>query len=170
MLSGILVAEENKSVTPNDESKPPVTSGGEMASSSQISRGRYVTGGVLSTVLGLGIGHAVQGRYLPLGLVFTVGEAASWAVFLVDRSSLKYDDNLGDYFEGAGTLGWIGVGVAGALHIWEVLDSWIVGNEYTKAKAQMSGAGISEKYTPQVTVLPVSGSGSVPGASLVMTF
>jgi len=170
MLSGILVADEKTSVTPNYELKPPVTSEGEMAGSSQISRGRYVTGGVLSTVLGLGIGHAVQGRYLPLGLVFTLGEAASWTVFLVDRSSYNHEEDLADFYQSTGTVGWIGLGVAGALHIWEVLDSWIVGNKYTKAKAQMSGAGISEKYTPQVTVLPVSGSGSVPGASLVMTF
>ena len=39
-----------------------------------ITRDQYVNGGLIGTLLGLGLGHAVQGRYSKTGWVFTLTE------------------------------------------------------------------------------------------------
>lgn len=43
----------------------------------EISDGRWITGGVLSSVIGFGIGQGVQGRWDDRGWMFLVGEAAT---------------------------------------------------------------------------------------------
>ncbi len=49
-------------------------------------------GGVLGTYpLGLGIGHAIQGRYLSKGYIFTIGELASVAVITAGLSDCTID-------------------------------------------------------------------------------
>lgn len=35
---------------------------------------QYVAGGVLGSVVGFGFGHAIQGRYLPFGVIYTITE------------------------------------------------------------------------------------------------
>lgn len=50
------------------------------AESTLVSKPRYITGGVIGTIFGFGIGHAIQGRYSEIGWVFTVGEVAGLAL------------------------------------------------------------------------------------------
>ena len=41
----------------------------------EISQTRYIIGGILGTYpIGLGVGHAVQGRWSQMGWIFTAGE------------------------------------------------------------------------------------------------
>lgn len=47
---------------------------------SDLSKPRYVVGGILESSYGFGIGHAVQGRWLEKGWVFTLGEVGAAAV------------------------------------------------------------------------------------------
>ena len=54
----------------------------EMDSSSnpmEISKTNYYVGGVLGVLPGFGIGHAVQGRWMEKGWIFTAGEVVSVA-------------------------------------------------------------------------------------------
>src|SRR5205085_907677 len=61
----------------------------------EISDTRYVLGGVIGTYpIGLGLGHAIQGRYMDRGWIFTVGELGSLAVVLAGLQSFasSWDD------------------------------------------------------------------------------
>lgn len=51
----------------------------------EISGVRRVTGSVLAAVPGFGLGHAVQGRYLYKGMVFTLTELGCVVLFAVGR-------------------------------------------------------------------------------------
>ena len=48
----------------------------------EMERSYYVTGGVLGTILGLGIGHGVQGRWESDGWFFTVGQFLSASLYV----------------------------------------------------------------------------------------
>ena len=63
----------------------------------EISIGKYVTGGVLSYVVGFGVGHAVQGRWNDNGWIFTFGEAASMTVLIYGLAQFQRYDYVGDY-------------------------------------------------------------------------
>lgn len=45
----------------------------------EVSKTNYYAGGVLGTLPGFGIGHAVQGRWMEKGWIFTAGEIVSAA-------------------------------------------------------------------------------------------
>ena len=66
----------------------------------EINREDYVTGGVLGTIFGLGIGHAVQGRWSTRGWAYTLGGIGSyWAMInAMDSETCGYVD------DGYGTL------------------------------------------------------------------
>lgn len=108
----------------------------ESSSSSKIPvpTGKYITGGVIGSVVGLGIGHGIQGRY-NTGWIFTATEAASLGVLVAGLSSCKKDDITGDIEcsnKGAISLGYLGFL---GFHIWEIVDVWVgatpVDNEAT---------------------------------------
>lgn len=47
----------------------------------EMDKTKYIVGGVLGTYpIGLGIGHAIQGRYSEKGWIFTAGELGAMAV------------------------------------------------------------------------------------------
>lgn len=56
-----------------------------------ISNGRYLGGGFLSIFPGFGIGHAIQGRYMEKGWIFTVTELATIGGFILSVISLTTD-------------------------------------------------------------------------------
>jgi len=132
-----------------------------------ISTGRYVTGGILGCALGFGIGHAVQKRYVPLGLVFTVGESAAWLATILDAGIDTYDEGNGvvsTRFR-IGAAGIVGLSVMVGLRVWEILDVWISG-----AKHMRRATGSEPVAEPQVSVLPISGTISTPGMSVLVRF
>lgn len=94
----------------------------ELLEKGYISPGRYVTGGVLATGLGWGVGHAIQGRWGERGWIFTVGEAASFATLVYAMAEgFSCNSNCDRY----GT--WMLVGALGLVgfRTWEILDAWI---------------------------------------------
>ena len=131
---------------------------------SRMSTGRYVTGGVIGTVFGFGIGHAIQGRYMPLGLVFSVGEAAGYAAFFADT---KF--GIGS-FGGVttvrtidmGALGVIGLIVASGLHIWEVIDLWVTGAELRRSPVADNG--------PRLMIVPTVMHNEAPAVVMALRF
>ena len=48
----------------------------------EVSKTKYYIGGVLGTLPGFGIGHAIQGRWKEKGWIFTAGELTAAAGFL----------------------------------------------------------------------------------------
>jgi hypothetical protein len=97
-----------------------------------ISTGRFITGGVIGTAVGFGIGHGIQGRYLPLGLVFSLGEAAGLIAYFAD-STTTFDSTTGfGRTRHVGAVGTIGGLVWLGLHVWEIVDVWVKGNELHK--------------------------------------
>ncbi len=93
-----------------------------------ISQGRYVAGGVVGSLVGFGVGHAIVGEYQSLGWAFTVGEAVGLAalsagittlssclfVFCSDERSARAD-------------AWITFGtvIYYGFRIWEIVDIWV---------------------------------------------
>lgn len=77
-----------------------------------VSRAQYIAGGVLGTLMGIGIGHAIQGRYMENGWLFTatqLGSAFSLGVFA-----------------GQGNEVWTGLSAITLIgfRIWELIDVW----------------------------------------------
>ena len=99
-----------------------------------MSRAQYVTGGVLGSIFGLGIGHAVQGRYSERGWMFTAGDVTGILLLAnancfrgrnsnsQDRAERERSDceNTGQALSGASLI--IGSRVL------QILDLWVWGN------------------------------------------
>ncbi|HEY8271909.1 MAG TPA: hypothetical protein VIG33_13545 [Pseudobdellovibrionaceae bacterium] len=111
----------------------------------EISTSSYVIGGILGTYpLGLGIGHAIQGRYMDKGWIFTVGELGSLAVVMggvgscLDSISNSSRCNGGAWFLGA--MGYVG------FRIWEIIDVWAappeINRRYHNLKFRMESRAI----------------------------
>ncbi len=88
----------------------------------EISEGAYVAGGILGTFPGLGIGHAVQGRYLQKGWIFTVGEIGSYGLAVAGAVNCLADSLSSRDCNG----GLIVLGVAAyvGFRVWEIIDVW----------------------------------------------
>lgn len=105
----------------------------------EISQTRYIIGGILGTYpIGLGIGHAVQGRWSQKGWIFTAGELGSIGVLLVGALGCV-DDEAENGFNGkddcsdlnkalivTGAIGFIG------FRIWEAVDVWAAPPSHNK--------------------------------------
>ena len=100
-----------------------------------MDRHQYLVGGVTSTVVGYGIGHAVQGRYWQDGWVFTAGELAANVLTAVSiapcrddffsTSDISINKRLGKCNKAgliAAPLIFVG------FRIWETVDAWLTPN------------------------------------------
>ena len=98
-----------------------------------ISQGAYVGGGVLGTVFGFGIGHAVQGRWLKTGWVHTVLQGASVAVLGLQAPGQIYALTRGGGWnvrDGKDALALIASLVFLTDKIWEIIDVWVLPSSY----------------------------------------
>lgn len=129
-----------------------------------LSTGRYITGGILGSAIGLGIGHAVQRRYLPLGLIFSLGEAAGWTAFFADSTLTTTSSGFTTRVSSIGTVGVIGLVTTLGLHVWEIVDVWVTGNQLRKKEAPAKHA------SRPFTLVPVVMHQEAPGATLVLNF
>lgn len=136
----------------------------ELLEKDEISVGKYVTGGILSYVLGFGVGQAIQGRWSDDGWFFTVGEAAAVTSMIYGASRCCQHQRGQGYILG-GALAFVG------LRVWEVVDAWVVPplhNRKVRAlKRQLGLAPPPSRYglylaPPQAP----DGSGGVAGLAL----
>jgi hypothetical protein len=107
-------AQETASATDASSTKTPVPTG------------KYVTGGVIGSIFGFGIGHAIQGRYADKGWIFTATEVAGVGLAAAANCKTEKDDYGDDKWtckNGSGLYA-IGVGVVLGFHIWEIVDLW----------------------------------------------
>lgn len=150
-LLGVFTTVLVRADTP-DPSRIPYTSltpeEREILARGEISTTAYVAGGVVGTFVGLGIGNAIQGRYMPYGLVFTLGEIGSaslyaWGVAdcleqdlngVITRSTVHCHD-------GALVVG--AIGLVG-FRVWEIIDNWAApplhNDRYRDLKRRVDGA------------------------------
>lgn len=103
-------------------------------STKTISNGQYIGGGVVSLLMGLGVGLAVQGRYAESnGWIFTVGGLATTGgvvTGLVLFSRSKPGDN--NMLPLGLILGSVAIG--SGLRIWEIITTWKLPSHYQIAK------------------------------------
>ena len=100
----------------------------EILDNGEIGTGAYVAGGVVGTLVGLGIGQAIQGRYMSTGLIMTLGEIASISMMVAGAtqcvSNAVVDGLSGQTVNCNQTLLTVGyIGYVG-LRIWEIIDVW----------------------------------------------
>lgn len=97
-----------------------------------ISKPRYVVGGVLESAYGFGIGHIVQGRWLEKGWVFTAGELSAVAAVVygfreVERNSWcragEFGTECGDKSLGRALI-FGGIATYVGFRIWGAVDAW----------------------------------------------
>jgi len=126
----------------------------------EISTARYVVGGILGTYpLGFGIGHAIQGRYMDMGYIFTIGELGSIAVFLAGIGQCADTANWRSNSASCNsTLIGLGLGALVGFKIWEIIDLWAtppeLNDRYHRLKRRMG-----EELTFEPTLLPLADGG-----------
>ncbi len=96
----------------------------ELIARGEISDGQAVAGGLVGTFFGFGFGHAIQGRYLEKGWIFTAGEAVS-TVMIVEWLSECFHI-LGEDTCSDAQNGWLVGGLVLGLgfRVWELVDVW----------------------------------------------
>lgn len=87
-----------------------------------VHTGKYITGGVLGSIFGFGIGHGIQGRYSEKGYIYTIAESVSFLLITNSvakclDSNLKCNGSISSQFA-LGYAGFIG------FHVWEIVNLW----------------------------------------------
>src|SRR5580704_7326117 len=77
-----------------------------------VNSAQYYGGGIMGTIVGLGVGHAIQERYLSKGWIFTLGEVVGGIVSIGDVKAL------------GSTVRTLGGFVFISFKIWEIIDVW----------------------------------------------
>ncbi|MBA3456160.1 MAG: hypothetical protein H0T42_23880 [Deltaproteobacteria bacterium] len=143
----------------------------------EIPIGKYITGGILSYVVGFGVGHAVQGRWGEKGWIFTVGEAASMTAIIYGLLQIDHrDDYRGSEYEPDRTRDRRGqkialaglVGLA-AFRVWGIVDAWVAPPRHNrKVRALKQQIGLAPPTYGFYLAPPQnpSASGAVAGLSL----
>lgn len=138
----------------------------------EIDQGRYIAGGVVGTIAGFGIGHAIQGRYRDGGWVFTVAEGVSMGIYTVGLISMLGDSINNNKSSSSGS----GLIVAGAIgylgfHIWEIVDLWVepgkINARYHQLRRERGSQSSSTNWHLYPTLV---GEANAPGLSLSATF
>ena len=119
-----------------------------------ITQGKYTAGGIVSTSIGFGLGHAIQGRYMQKGWIFTAGELVSLGAFLgytysgISNVSISLED-FSNIFEGSEDgdsknklksekdklikklkISAVFLGIYLGFRIWEKIDIWMLPSDY----------------------------------------
>ena len=122
----------------------------------------YIVGGIVGIYPGLGIGHAIQGRFSEKGWIFLAGELGSGAVMMVGLigcigDSFSRSDGR-DHSCSMMTLGLLGYA---GFRIWEIIDVWAAppehNRQYRAIKSRMAGADKPQFFIAQAHDTPILG-------------
>lgn len=127
---------------------------------------QHAGGGALAFFVGFGVGHAVQGRWLERGWLFTAADTLSYAALFVGVRDFS------DCIEGpcdnsrAGLLIATGlIGIAG-FHIWETLDAFVVPANRNKRVRQLRWRLGLPQQQVRFYVTPHQDGGAIAGMTL----
>lgn len=154
----LFVPQARAALTPEDQ---------EILDRGPLPNGRYLASGIVGTVAGFGIGHAIQKRYTPLGLVFTLGEVAATTALLIDTTTQL--TTTGSRETKLGSVAVAGLVVLVGLHAWEIVDIWLGGDHMRKRYDEVqSRAGKKADRADGIGAIPVAvaGDGMAPGLTL----
>ena len=120
------MAQQGTPTRPAGQEAPKPVVAEEASSSSKVPvpTGKYITGGVIASAIGLGIGHGIEGRYADKGWIFTATEATGIAMMVAGCNDRKDRDGDGDKECNNAGLAAAGVVIAVGFHVWEVVDIW----------------------------------------------
>lgn len=121
----------------------------EILARGEITQFQYIAGGIVGTYpIGLGVGHAIQGRYLEKGWIFTVGEVGSLLAFVAGVGDC-WDSYNSRYRTCEGGLAVAGIVGYVAFRIWEIVDVWAAPPEHNRRlleiKARLERGSMSFK-------------------------
>ena len=133
----------------------------------EISKGKWITGGVRASTIGFGIGQAAQGRWRYTGWIFTVGEAGSLVavgyagIDMLINSDHRQKGDYPWYILGGGLI------LFGGLKVWDGIDGWVGPPRHNKRYRELlertgKTPGMIDRLKPFVGA-PVHGSGVVGG-------
>jgi hypothetical protein len=133
--------------------------------------GEIIVGGLVGTFWGLGLGHAIQGRWSDQGWKFTLGELGSFAVMMyglmreLNSDDYYYGDNRRNDDTGVTYL------VAGAIgfavfRIWELVDVWHGPIEHNNKLRELRWRTGYGQPRWSVFAAPAHGDGGVAGVVL----
>jgi len=146
----------------------------ELLDQGEIGTGQYIAGGIVGTFLGLGIGNAIEGTYMPKGLIFTLGELGG-ATMMVTGAVDCAVDAIGASITNSSvtchtTAYTIGAVVLVGLRIWEIIDVWATPPSINhRIESIRARTGMS---APRAAIIPLMDPthGSVNGAQLALSF
>lgn len=134
----------------------------------EVSKGKYIGGGITGSIVGFGIGHAIQGRYAYRGWIFTVGEGAGLALIISSLDNCAdsaYDEDCDEDIGNA----LLGYGAFVGFKIWEIVDLWVgppIQNRRYRALRARTQTSLLEK----IQVSPIVMSDRKMGLGLSLTF
>lgn len=135
----------------------------ELIADGEIEPPQHIIGGLAGTFAGLGIGHAIQGRWSDKGWIFTVGEVAAFSLILVSLGDCGFEDDCDDEVEGA----WFGLVAFIGLHVWEVFDVWLGPPAHNRrVRAAQMKAGMAPGYGLYLAPPLTRDDGAVAGFTL----
>ncbi len=139
----------------------------------EITRTEYLAGGILGTwPVGLGIGHAVQGRWRDRGWIFTAGEAGAIAMMAASGDCtgkiLRNDDNEctgpNEVLLLGGLVGYVG------FRVWEIADVWGAPWRHRRRLRKLERKIRRADPPVAMDVLPLLRPDGGAGAGVVVTF
>jgi len=125
-----------------------------------LSDARYLIGGIMGSTVGFGLGHAIQRRYLPMGLIYSLVEGVALFGFMsASIASNKIGvDSRGRHDFDLGLLGAVCLGTYAGFHIWEGIAVWMRvkktsdGQRYLEANRW--NVTLAPLVTPNNTIVP----------------
>ena len=112
----------------------------------RITQDQYIAGGLLGTLSGFGIGHAIQGRWLEKGWIFTgltLGLPFAVVPFTPTRRGIKKDIIDLDKLLLIATFAFLG------LKVWEAVDVWSPPSDYKIVQETKLIISPLYSYSPQ---------------------
>jgi hypothetical protein len=132
---------------------------------------RYVIGGIVGTYPGLGIGHAIQGRWMSKGWIFTAGELVSATVAMSGLTKCLVEAfGQQSCNSSTATVGILGLVI---FRVWEIVDVWKGGydqmDNYKFLKQKVDNTQNSNSPKASLFILPILSPKSA-GLGLSYTF
>ena len=113
-----------------------------------IPHGKWLAGGLVGTFVGFGVGNAIQGNYMPRGLIFTASEAIGYGLYIagigscvatIVNSATTFTTTSASVSSGCnGGLEAAGLILALGFHVWEIIDVWTAPHEDAAARPRKS--------------------------------